>query len=228
MWQNLLPMLSQAFGGQRGGGMPGQNGGGIFGGGGFGYRAGQLGSGLFNLFGAKNPSDAASPYLDSMEGDAAKYLNPWMDAGKRSLGNIESQYNQNVNDPTGVMNKIGAGFQQSPGYQFQVDQATEAANRSAAAGGMAGTPAEQQKLASTVNGLANQDYYNYTDRGMKQYNSGLEGLSHINDQGFQGSQLMAQIMQMMRQMQAQNAYEGANTQNQQRGGAIGSIINSIF
>ena len=72
-----------------------------------------------------------------------------------------------VNDPNALYSKFGQGFQQSPGYKFQVDQATNAANSAASAGGMLGTPAEQQQLAGTVGGLANQDFYNYMNQQHK-------------------------------------------------------------
>lgn len=215
------------FGGSGGGG-GGGNGIGNLWGHSMGSKIGGLANGIFNLFFAKNPSDAADPYLQQMEGGAAKYLQPYLDVGARARPVLEAQYNRNINDPTSVMSQIGKNFQASPGYQYQVDEATRAANNSAAASGMAGTPAEQQRLATVVNGLANQDYYNFMDRGLNQYNSGLGGLSHQNDLSYGASSQMVQAILQQLMAQAQNAYAGANTYNQQKGGAIGSITGSLF
>ncbi len=244
MWWTAIPAMMQMMQGQGGqggqgaqggggqsggmGGMLGSMGGGGNGGAQFGARMGGIANGLFNLFGAKNPSDAANPYLEGIQGQMGQYLNPYMDAGKRAMGTLEGQYNQNINDPTHMMNQIGAGFQHSPGYAAQVAAAEGAANRASAAGGMLGSPQQQQQIAGTVNQMANQDYYNYVDRGMGQYNMGLGGLGNINQMGYGAAGQMSQGALQQALAQAQNAYEGANTYNQQKGGGIGSIVGGLF
>lgn len=194
---------------------------------GAGARIGGLTNGIFNMFFAKNPSDAANPYLDQMGGKAAQYMQPFVDKGAHA-GNIWGAQNENnVNNPTAIMDKIGAGYQESPGYKYNVAAAMRGANMSAAAGGMAGTPAEQQHAQMVASGLASQDYDKYMDRGLGQYTAGMGGLSHQNDLGFMGSQQMVQALMEQLKAQAQNAYEGANTSNQQKGGAIGSITGAF-
>lgn len=232
----LMSMMNQG-GGQ--GGQGGQGGGGGMGGGwgqSSGARMSGIASGLFNLFGAKDPSDAANQYLSQMtpqaQGYADRYMQPYINAGMRAMPTLEEQYNNLIKNPTGMMNQIGSTFQQSPGYQWQVDQATRAANNAGAASGMAGSQAEQQNLAQTVNGLANQDYYNYLGHGLNQYQQGLGGLSNINQMGYGASSqamnamIQAAIQQAM--AQSENAYSGAANQNQMRGGAIGSIMGGLF
>jgi len=188
---------------------------------------GGIASGIFNMFGSQDPSAAGDKYLSGIESGMGKYLNPYIQSGMRAMPQLEGQYNQLINDPSGVMNRIGAGFQQSPGFQFQTDQATGAANRAAAAGGMAGTPQEQQQLASTVNGLAQQDYGNYMNRGMNMYGQGLNGLSHMNDMGFNASNQMSQGFLQQILAQAQNAAMGAANSNSMMGGGIGSLMGGL-
>lgn len=188
---------------------------------------GGIASGLFNLFGSENPSDAANPYLDKMESGMGKYMNPFIQRGQRAGDTLESQYNSLTNDPTGVMNKIGSTFHSSPGYGFQTSQAEGAANRAAAAGGMLGSPAQQQEISGVINGLANQDYYNYLNHGTDMYKTGLNGLEGFNNQGYGASNLMAQGLMQQLMAQAQNAYAGSNTKNQQMGGGIGSLVGGI-
>lgn len=102
------------------------------------------------------------------------------------LPGLQSQYNQMSQNPGDFINNIGKGFQQSPGYQFQVDQATNAANRAGAAGGMLGSPMEQHELANSVSGLANQDYYNWLNQALSQHSQGLSGQQDLYGMGLNG------------------------------------------
>jgi hypothetical protein len=179
-------------------------------------------AGLFST--PPNPADAAMPYFNQIPGAISPYLNPYIDAGRMALPTLMNQYGNLLNNPTGVMNSIGSTFQQSPGYQFQTNQALGAANRAAAAGGMAGSQMEQQNIAGTVNNLANQDYYNYLNHGMDMYSQGLSGLSGINQMGYGASNNMADDLMSMLMSQAQLAYAGQADQNQAAGGMKGDIL----
>lgn len=213
-WQNLLmsggdPMMSMMMGGGQGGMM------------GMLDPLGMLG-GLFG--GGSNPADAAMPYLNQGQGVVDKYMNPYIAAGQQAMPALQQQYSQLINNPSGMMNKIGSGFQQSPGYQFQVDQASGAANRAAAAGGMLGSPMQQQNISGTVNNMANQDYYNYLNHGMSMYGQGLSGMQHMGDMGLQASTTAEQSMMDLINTQAQLAYAGKANQNQSQNGMFGSLM----
>jgi hypothetical protein len=134
------------------------------------------------------------------------------------MGTLQGQYGNLINDPTALMSQIGGKFQASPGYQYQVDQATRAANQAAAAGGMLGSPAEQAGLQKNVMGLANQDYYNFMDRGMKDYSMGLSGLGDINQLGYNASSGLANNLAQALMSQANLAYAGQQNKNQNRAG----------
>lgn len=207
-------------------------------------QLGQLGSGigsLLSLLGLggggdyNNPADAAMPYLDQVKGAMSPYYNPYINAGKQAMGVLQGEYGKLLGDPGGMVNKIGSSFHESPGFGFATTQATNAANRAAAAGGMLGSPAEQQALASAVTGLANQDYNNHLNHAIGMYGQGLKGEEGLNLLGFNASNEMAQSLAAALQSQAQLAYSGQANQNQYEGqnsGAssamIGSAVSSLL
>ena len=99
------------------------------------------GSAIGGLFAPwDNPFSGSMDYLNQIPGTITPYYNPYIQAGGRSLNTLENTYNQLLQNPGQTMNQIGSGFQASPGYQYNVQQATNAANQAAAAGGMASRP----------------------------------------------------------------------------------------
>ncbi len=230
----------------------------------------------------RNPSDAAMPYFNNMQNPAnsamgyfnqipgaiSPYFSPYsqagqstfpayqntINAGQNASNILQGQYARNINDPTSVMNQIGKGFQQSPGYDFQKQQMTNASNNAAAAGGFVGSPQAQQQMAQNIGGLANQDYWNYENHGLDQYNAGLQGEQGLNQMGFnamsdlghmgygansQMAQQLADVFSRMGQTQfqgnedminaamsqAQLAYAGQQNKNENQGGFWGAIGN---
>lgn len=212
--------------------------------------AGEMMSGIWNLFGADDPQDGAEPWLNKIPGMLNGIYNPYIQAGMGALnglnqyqqrgnaagGVLQGQYNQMINDPSGMINKLGAGFQQSPGYAFQTSQALGAANRAAAAGGMAGSPMEQQQIAGVTNQLANQDYYNYLNHSENMYGQGINGLQRteglglnagqdVFNQGAGAAHDLASGLGSAYMTQANLGYQGVINRNQRIGGAIGAIGN---
>lgn len=184
---------------------------------------GALGAGLAGMFGnQKNPADAAQPYLNQIPGMLQNNFGPYMQYGQAALPNLQNQYNQLMNP--NFINTMGKSFQQSPGLQFQINQATNAANRAAAAGGTLGTPAEQQNLANVTSGLANQDYYNWLNHAMGAYGMGLQGEQGMAGMGLNAAGQMSQGMEDALMSQANLGYAGQQNQNQMNGGMWGSLL----
>jgi hypothetical protein len=200
--------------------------------------------GLAGMFDMPNAADSGMPYLNQM----SQYFQPYSQAGQNALpqlqqqygmllgngANLQSQYNKMMSNPGAVMNGIGAGFQQSPGYQFQTQQAEQAANHASAAGGMLGSPQQQQQIAGTVNNLANQDYYNYLNHGLGLYSQGLQGATNMYGMGLQGMGDMAHMglsagedMGSGLMTQANLAYAGQADQNQAQRGMFGNMMGMI-
>lgn len=172
--------------------------------------------GLFN-----DPSKAAQQYYNQIPGVISPYYQPYIQQGQNAMNQLMPQYSQLINNPGGFLNQMGQGFHQSPGYQFQVNQALGAANRAGAAGGMLGSPEEQQNIASTVNNLADQDYYNWLGQASNMYGAGLQGLQGMNQMGFNASDTLASSLANNFMNQGNLAYAGQANQNQQRGGLFG-------
>lgn len=178
--------------------------------------------GLLSGFFTTNPMDTASPFLQQI----APYFSPYQQAGLSSLKILQDQYAQLLKDPSSILSQIGGKYQASPGYKFDVGEATRAANQAAAAGGMAGSPAEQAELAKTVSGLASQDYGNYMNRALGLYGQGLGGMGQLTNLGFRGSEDLADVLLN----QAKLAYSGQQSENEGIGGAlsgIGGIIGAL-
>jgi hypothetical protein len=170
-----------------------------------------------------SPMEAASPYLENIAGTITPYYQPYINAGQNALSSLMGQYGSLINDPSAKMNQMGSQYQASPGYQYNVDQTTKAMNQAAAAGGMVGSPQEQQQLGQVVSGLANQDYYNYLNQAMGLYNTGLSGMGNINQMGYQASSGLAENLANSLMSQAGLAYAGTTAENQNTGGFWGGI-----
>lgn len=69
---------------------------------------------------------------------------PWMEAGKRSLGDIERE--------------LGGNYEQSKGYQWQVDEGQKRVKSNLASLGMTNSGAALKSLTKWGQGLASQDY----------------------------------------------------------------------
>lgn len=178
-----------------------------------------IGSALGSIFGGggSNPADAASKYLNQIPGTLKPYYDPYINSGKEAMGTLMPQYQSLINDPTGLMNAIGQNYQQSPGYQYNVDQATSGANQAAAAGGMVGSPAEQEELAKRISGISSQDYNNYLQTALGQYGMGMQGMQGINQMGYNASTGLGDNLASALMSQANLAYAGQANQNQQSG-----------
>ncbi len=177
------------------------------------------------LFGNTNPADPAMQYMNQIPGMLQGGYNPFIQAGLGALPTLQQQYGQLMNP--NFINQMGKSFQQSPGYQFGINQATNAANRAAAAGGMVGSPQEQQNLAGTVTGMANQDYYNWLNHAMGAYGQGLQGEQGLYQTGFNAQNALSQQMMDAMMSQANLAYAGQANQNQMNQGLFGAAIGGI-
>lgn len=161
-----------------------------------------------------NPASAGMPYLDKIPGTISPYYNPYIGAGQSAMGNLQSQYGTMINDPASINAKLGAGYQQSPGYQFKLHQALMAGDNAAAAGGMAGSPMHQQNNMSVANGIASQDFNDYMHRVLGLYGQGIEGEQGMNAMGYNASNELGQSVGNAYLSQANMAAQGANSQNQ--------------
>lgn len=107
-------------------------------------------------------------------------------------------------------------YQQSPGYQFQMDQGLRAVDSAAAAKGMVRSGATLKAEQTFGQGLANSDFGTYYNR--------LMGLSTLGENAAAGGASTANTSALL----AQNA---GNTQGSIFGNAAGgvnNVVNSLF
>lgn len=174
--------------------------------------------------GMPNPADAAMPYFNQVPDTLNKQYDPYVQAGQGALGTLQGQYSQLVNDPNSLMKMLGAGFQQSPGYQFQYNQGMNAANNAAATGGMLGTPYHQQMASSMASNLANQDFYNYLGNTKDLYGRGLTGYEGLNQMGYNASDALASGLSANLMNQGQLAYQGQQSQNEAKQAGLQNLL----
>lgn len=105
-----------------------------------------------------------------------------------------------------------SSFRTSPGYDFRMDQGTQAVDRSAASRGMLGSGATLKALTQYGQGLADQEYGNWQNQLAGVANTGLQAL------GQQAS---------LRDNQASRLFQGysniGNAQAQQSAGYLGAL-----
>lgn len=117
----------------------------------------QIGGSIYGATQANNASNAAVQQgNNALQLQAQMYnqgrsdLTPWRAAGQQVLSSMVPQ--------------VSGGFQQSPGYQFQVDEAMRQNNNRLAGMGLTNSGAAQRSTMQLAQGLAAQDYNNYWNR----------------------------------------------------------------
>ncbi|NOV17883.1 hypothetical protein E5S70_17680 [Ensifer adhaerens] len=151
-------------------------------------------SGLLGLDAGKATTNAASKnkqLLTEFRGRGNSIINTGEQKSQGSLNKAIAGYNPYVtagkNATNMYSNAIGlngaAGntaatdaFQAGPGYQFQLDQGTQAALRGASAAGMLNSGNTLTALAGYGQGLANQEYGGWLDRLQGVSSQGLQAV----------------------------------------------------
>lgn len=181
-----------------------------------------FGAGLGSLLGGAMGPDP-NQYYNQIPGVYHQQLDPYSNMGHQLLPQMQQNY-QNMMNPGQFLNSMGQGFQQDPGYQFNLHQALMGSNQAQAAGGMAGSPQSQQFGAQIASNMADQGYQNYLNHATGAYNSGLQGMQGLETQGFDASNNMASglasVLQNQAMMQA--------AKNQQNQSGMSSMFGGLF
>lgn len=188
----------------------------------------QLG-GLIGGFFNKDPYKKEEAEIGNIPGLLSSSYSPYMSEGKQDLGTLHNQFMSMLQNPDQVLNRLGSGYTQSPGYNFQLNQGLDAANRANAAGGSLGSVGNQVQLQKLGQNEANQDYGQYMNRAMGMYQGGLGGLGHLEDQGYNATNQYTSGMGNYYDTMAQLAGARAQRQNQREtsmGAGIGGLIGS--
>lgn len=189
-----------------------------------GLAGGNILGGLYGMFGnQQNPADAANATLGKIPGQIDQYGRPFFEAGKNELPGYQDMINKLMSDPTSIIKMLGQGYQQSPGYQWNLNQGESAINNANAAGGMLGTPQHQQQAGQLASNLANQDYNTYLQNVMGLFGKGLSGASGLVDTGQKAGGGLADAIAQVLGQQAQYQYAGQAGENERQSSGLGQI-----
>lgn len=182
--------------------------------------------GLAGLFGG-NPEDEANEYLKKIPDQMRPYFDPYFNAGKDSLGKAQGAYGDMMNDPNAIISRLGAGYQQSPGFKFQMQQGENSINNANAAGGMLGTGQHEQMAGQFANDLANKDYNQYLDHALGIYGAGVQGQQNIANMGQTAGNEFGTSLGNLGTTRAGLAYEGSLNKNKQQSDLMSSILSYL-
>ena len=189
-----------------------------------------------DIFGGEynSGSDASRAYSDDISkipGMVHPYYDPYVEAGRKALGQYGQMSSQMASDPTGLINHIMSQYYTSPQLQNQMKSMQTAANNAAAAGGTLGTGAEQSQVMDRAQQLSANDQQQFLQNALGVQGQGMQGLGNINQMGYGASTGLAGILAgNQRDMGALN-YQGRmaddaaqNEQNAMGVKTLGDII----
>jgi hypothetical protein len=162
----------------------------------------------------KNPANEADKYYRQVPDQLHQGYDPYVRAGTDSMGSFQEQLRRMSEHPTDVLDEMGGHYEQSPGYQNSVYEATKAANNAASASGRAGSPASSAALAKQIAGYSSNDFNNYIDHSMGVYNNGVNGLGSMTDMGFRASTGLADSLANNLMSEGNLRYAGQVNSNQ--------------
>lgn len=178
----------------------------IFGGGGNG--AGALRAGLSTLFN-QNPYKGSPQVANTLNASASQY-NPFVQGGTQAQNQLSNLYGLNGQD---AANSAQQDWQNTPGYQFQLNQGLGALQNSAAAQGGLLNGNTGEALQNYGQGLAGTTYQQYLSNLQNQAGQGQNAL---------GSQ--ASLQGQAAQLQQQPGQYKANQLNQGIGGLLANLF----
>lgn len=173
-------------------------------------------SGLFGGGKKDSPMRAANQYLNQIPGIAHQGYDPYVNAGLDASGRTKQHYENMMDDPTGLINKIMEQYQTSQGYGFAKDQLLKEAGNTAAAGGIAGTPLDQLNQGELVQGLLSKDMQQFLMNALGRYDLGLAGEEGIAGRGFDASGRLTDALGGNLTQQAGLAFNDAQQKNKNK------------
>lgn len=137
-----------------------------------------------NIFSGQSGFDAANPYLESAMEEIKKYMGPYHDIGMGVAPDLQNEYMKLMSDPAAMLEYFMSGYEPSKEYQYKQEQMGQAAANTAAAGGMRGSPLDQQHQQEITSALLNADMQKYLGNISGIYNQGLQGNQGLYNTGF--------------------------------------------
>jgi hypothetical protein len=184
-----------------------------------GAGAGLLGH-LFGGGDAQKASQAAMAQERQAIAQALGLLSPFQQAGVGAAGQLQGLLGQ---DPTDVVNRIGAQFQQSPFEKFQAGQAQKALQSQLAGAGLAGSGEAIQRSGQLAQQLAGQGQEQFLHDVLGQRQQQMGGLEHLFSGGLSAAQTGAGLLGQEGQALGGLAGAGILGQGQERSNLFSGI-----
>lgn len=179
----------------------------------------------------RSSSHNAKKDIERTKEEIKPYYQPYIDNGANAMGKEDEQYNQLVGNyddlhgvlqqlltnPTAMIEMLSRGYQPSKKYQNEYNASMGAINNAEAAGGMAGSLEHQDYAGGKAADLAGEDMDKYLKMAIglltqgisgtqSLYNTGLKGLGHEADRGYNASNSLAQSLGNLGQSEANLDY----------------------
>jgi len=184
--------------------------------------------GIFDsLFGSPEQQAMDMYSLEDFQKMLQEYYGPYSQAGENALPVLEQQYQMLLNNPDQLHQQFGSTYEESPGYQYQMDQAMNAGNMAAAAGGMLGSPSHQTEMMGQASNIANQDYWNYMNNLLGLHGQGLNTAGNMANMGYNAANSMAGNTGSFMGAQQGLAYNGAANQQNNLYGLLGAGVGGL-
>lgn len=142
-------------------------------------------------------------YLDGIQGDGGSGSGGYYKVGDSTFGS----YDEAAAYLNGQASWENRGFQETPGYQYNVDQMQRSVDRSASAGGRSLSGETLRELQYNAKGLANQEYGNYQNALAGLVGMGTGTVSQMTGAGQNYANAASNLYTNMGQARA-SGYEG--------------------
>ncbi len=185
---------------------------------------GALGGILNGLFGnGGEPYDKASKELGDFWNRATGFQRPYQEAGQNAIPQFQ-EWLQGQKDPSGFINNLMGGYQESPYAKFQQQQSIRAAQNMGSASGLTGSTPLMQFSQQNARDISSQDMNQWLQNVLginTQYGAGLAGLM---SGGQNSANSLSNLAGQFGQDIAKMAYGKSEAERQQRGGIWGGLF----
>ena len=164
--------------------------------------------------GQQRQMEESRQYLNQIPGVAHEVYDPYINQGMESSQTANNEYNKMAKDPTSFVDEIMKKYKPSEGYNFKEGRMLGAARNSAASGGFAGTPYDQEQQAELVQGLLGSDMQEFLRNILGVHERGVAGHEGRANRGFNASSFLGDALIGGLNQQGGLAFQGEGQRNQ--------------
>lgn len=182
---------------------------------------GQLLGGLFGNSGA--PYGDAMKQFEKYFGRAGQYQNPFYNAGTGAIPQYQ-EWLQGMKNPSGFINNLMGGYQESPFAKFQQQQGVRAAQNIGSASGLTGSTPLTQFAQQNAQNISSQDMDQWLQHVLGINSQYGQGLGNLMSGGQGAANNLSNLMSQLGVLMGQGAYGQRTGENQDRSNIIGGLL----